>query len=692
MQRRLIAALIAAHSASVSVFADETMDEIIVTGDRSAIAIDADNTLDIAPDTTKLLRKVAGANINHNGALNGIAQYRGMFGPRIHVAVDGSSISSAGPNWMDPPLSYAPAGLLESLTVYRGIAPVSAGQETIGGAIKATTWSGDFTDSDTFENSGRLRLGAASVDDSYQASVATVVANRNHRFKVAVLNESGDDAEFPDGDIIPTEYERERYDLGYGFRTGGHTLQIDVARNETGESGTPALPMDIDHIDADLANVGYSFDGATFDINARVFYSDIEHGMTNFHLRQPPGSPAMWRRNEVTGENRGFALDVSYKSWTFGVDAHYEEHESDISNPNNGMFFVENFNGVERQVIGVFAEREFTLTEQLQLELGVRFNRVEMDADTVDGTPARMTMNGMSPGQMLRDNFNNADRSQTDNNVDWVAKLYFQASDALTYYAGVARKTRSASYQERYLWLPLQATGGLADGRTYTGNIELDAEVAHELELGFDFDNGDLTLSPRVFYRDVDDYIQGTVSNNNPAVMFVNMMNMMNGTNNAAPLEFNNVDAELYGFDMDWSYRFNSNWSLAGIVSYVRGKRDDISDDLYRIAPLNGSVAVHYTANNWGVNLESVLYAKQDKVSDTNSEQETAGYGLLNLGGYWQISEQARLAVGVENVLDKEYSDHLAGVNRVRGNEDIATGERLPGYGRSLFARIDYQW
>ena len=69
-------------------------------------------------------------------------------------------------------------------------------------------------------------------------------------------------------------------------------------------------------------------------------------------------------------------------------------------------------------------------------------------------------------GGMLRDNFNGADRSKTDDNVDWVAKIYYHAADGLRYYAGGSRKTRSPSYQERYLWLPLQSTGGLADGKT----------------------------------------------------------------------------------------------------------------------------------------------------------------------------------------------------------------------------------
>ena len=93
-------------------------------------------------------------------------------------------------------------------------------------------------------------------------------------------------------------------------------------------------------------------------------------------------------------------------------------------------------------------------------------------------------------------------------------------------YLGAGRKTRAPSYQERYLWLPLQATAGLADGRTYTGNLDLQSEVATEVELGLDFERSTFHLSPRLFYRDVADYIQGGESSSLAAVMFVHQEDM----------------------------------------------------------------------------------------------------------------------------------------------------------------------
>ena len=88
---------------------------------------------------------------------------------------------------------------------------------------------------------------------------------------------------------------------------------------------------------------------------------------------------------------------------------------------------------------------------------------------------------------MLRDASTAPIADQDDDNVDLVAKAWYAASDSSSWYAGIARKDRSPSYQERYLWLPLEATAGLADGCTYTGNIELDPETSKQVEFGLDY-------------------------------------------------------------------------------------------------------------------------------------------------------------------------------------------------------------
>lgn len=135
-------------------------------------------------------------------------------------------------------------------------------------------------------------------------------------------------------------------------------------------------------------------------------------------------------------------------------------------------------------------------------------------------------------------------------------------------------------------------------------------------------------------------------------------------------------------------------WALEGTVSWVRGERRDLDDDLYRIAPLNGRVGLGYEAGFWSATVEAELYAEQDRVSDTNAETPSQGYGLLHVHGTYRLpvpGEGARLRFGVTNLLDAEYRPHLNGINRVR-DSDVELLERLPGAGRSVYAEIALEW
>ena len=667
------------------------LEELVVTATHSTRTIDVTDALVISPDVAHLLKKAPGANVNSNGPLTGIPQYRGMYGNRIATSIDGNQLAPSGPNWMDPPISYVVASQLESLEVYRGIAPVSVAQESIGGAIDARADKGSFGRDDSVNVRGRAMGSSQSVNGGYNLNTSVYASNAQHRLKLAGLTEKGDNADFPGGQILPSEYQRDRYDLGYGFRSGAHTLQLDYGHNDTGNTGTPALPMDIRYIRGDLYSVEYQFEPASDRQTRLVLYgSDLDHSMNNYKLRQAP-PPANWRRNIATSNNVGFRLQHRLSddtgSWTLGADGFGADHDANIDNPNNPLFYVVAFNSAKRDVLGLFGERSQLWNERWSGEFGLRYNNVSADAGKVNGTPAMM----MPPAQMLRDAFNSADRSQTDHNLDLVAKTWLKTSTSSSWYLGVAQKTRSPSYQERYLWIPLEATGGLADGNTYTGNIELDPEVSRQLEFGLDYSHQSLTFSPRIFYSKVDDYIQGTPSKVAPAVMFVNMMNAMNGTNNPSPLQFNNVDAELYGFDTDWAWQVSPHWAVSGIVNYVRGKRDDINDNLYRIAPANASLRLDYSASNWSAGIEGIGYDSQDKVSETNREQKSSGYGLVNLSASWQATSALQLALGVNNVFDKQYEEHLGGYNRAT-NPDIDKGSRLPGYGVNGFARAMFMF
>jgi len=229
-------------------------------------------------------------------------------------------------------------------------------------------------------------------------------------------------------------------------------------------------------------------------------------------------------------------------------------------------------------------------------------------------------------------------------------------------------------------WKSGRSTGGLADGNVYIGDINLDPEVSHQVELALNMATSNAYFEPRIFYRDVSDYIQGVPATNPDALAL-----------NPNTLQFANVDATFYGADAAWGYSIDNHWSLGGIISYVRGKRDDISDDLYRIAPLNGTLGLNYDAGSWDVTAEGVFYDSQDKVSATNSESPSSGYALMNLYGKYRVKKNVSLSGGVGNVFDRGFAPHVTGVNRA-GGSDVAIGERVPGDGRNFYLAMRLDW
>jgi iron complex outermembrane receptor protein len=347
------------------------------------------------------------------------------------------------------------------------------------------------------------------------------------------------------------------------------------------------------------------------------------------------------------------------------------------------MFFVQNFNEVERDRLSGFAEWNGAIADNWQMQSGVRLTHVKTDANDVDSNMAAMMM----PVANLRDDFNSADLSQDDTLTEIALNFTRTLSETLDLQLGLARKERAPSYQERYLWLPLEATSGLADGRTYIGNLDLDPETAYQFELGLDWHTPRFAFSPRVFYHHINDYIQGVPSTNSNANMFVAMMMPMA----SSPLQYDNVDAKLYGFDANWLWSLNPEWQLDGTVSYVRGKRRDTDDNLYRIAPLTARTQLSYIQPDWRVGVEAVTVARQNQVSAENDEQKTGGYAIFNLSGQYNVNTSLSIQAGVTNLFDREYQNHLGGYNRV-SNDDIAVGDRLPGYGRSVYAGLNLTW
>lgn len=643
------------------------------------------------PDLADWLTSVPGANVNSNGPITGIAQYRGLYGDRVAASLDGHPVIGAGPNAMDTPLSYSTPLIVDSMTVYRGIAPVSAGINTLGGAVEVKMRKAETMNSENTALSGDIQAGYRSNNSAKTLSAVTNIAKGD----VAVLlygnSQTGDSMESGDGvDISPTDFDKVQLGGDIRYNKDGNEIGLSYHYTDTKDSGTPALPMDIEYIESHRVTLDGAFSLSEWQGEWQLGYIDADHGMTNFLMREN-NDPTRYRRNNATAETSDFKIkltkDFDFGELAFGVDGYFASHDSVITNPNNMMFKVVNFNKVEDNRYGIFTQWQNQF-DQTNVQLGVRFKRAEADAGEVGSSMAMMpNMMGTLAGG-LQDDFNHANRKVSDNNVDIALNTQTKLSTTVSFSAGIGLKNRAPSYQERYLWTPMESTGGLADGHTYIGDINLKSETAYQVDLGLTYQDDKLMLAPHIFYQSIDDYIQGTPLS--MADMSAKMLaNMMSGDTN--PLKFSNVDAELYGVDLNGYYHISDQVELSTIISYVQGERRDIDDNLYRIAPLNGQINLRYNAEDWMVKTSLVMAAKQNDVSSTNNEQKTSGYGVVNIDAQYFVNNDLAIRLGVDNILDKNYQNHLGGYNRVKGT-DIPVMSRLPSEGVSAWAEVTYSF
>ncbi len=663
------------------------MDTIVVTGQRENTthhsSLHAEDVPQVSADTARMISRLPGAALNSNGSLSGQVQYRGASGFRVGTKINQQSFHSGGPNLMDPPMHYAPPVLVDTIQVYRGTADLAFGPSLIGG-VNAQLKSVSYTGSEDIEADYDITAIGRSADSSHALGAVFGAANNRLRAFGLYSTEKGDDKRIPDGEIANTFHEREVYGLGIGMKQGSGDWAFEFRHQETGPTGNPPFAMDIDYVETDFSRIAYTNTFRKTDVKATVSYTDVDHGMNNFEHRPPPPSPMRYRYTTAIAETLGFALDfktdTALREFTYGVDTVAYELDVIINNPGMTAFYVTSLPDVSMQRTGLYLNMEQKAGAGM-VSFGARVDRHESEAGSATTGPAVPPMAGMLAMQ-----FNTSDRDWQDTTTDLLAR-YWISKDNITWRASLARKNRAPTYLERYGWLPIAASAGLADGSNYVGDLELNPERALIAEFGIELLSNNWRFTPTVYYHSVDDFIQGIPYDDTPGVISgpVEMVSAMNG--DPTPLRFANVDADMYGLDADFSYQLAPRWRLDGVASIVRGERRDISDDLYRISPDKLTLGVTYDRSDWSMTLEGVAVSSQKRVSESNSEQTTSGYAILNLHASWQVNDRTFVSAGVENLADREYADHLAGYNRVNAS-DVGLGNRIPGVGRNAYIRV----
>lgn len=684
-----LAAMLLSEPAFAEEATDQSADTIIVTASRTTatdLGLDVEDEISTAPDGAAFLARQPGLALIDNGTLSGQVQMRGLFGERILLRINGQHFASGGPNAMDPVMHYAPMALIDRVEIARGISPVRDGPG-LGGGVNTRLKQARFGEAESASPQIDLTTQYRSVDDS--VAMGGLIGFANDRWRIGAIGswEKGDDTRIPGGRIASTSFKRAVYGVHAGLKAGSGELAVEYRRQDTGKSGNPPFSMDIIYFHTDFLRIG--FEGTLSDslqLETHANYASVDHRMNNYSLR-PVASAAATRQSDTYADTMGADIALRFGSaerhFRIGADFELTDKGFKLYNPLVPAFYIHPLDHARQSRLGGFVEAR-TMMGEIQAELGIRADRHGAQTGvprTGPGVPAGPTN--------LASSFGRSDRDWSGTSIDAALRLWADMGD-LTPRLTLARKTRAPSLVERFSWLPTEASGGLADGNIYIGAPDIRIEKAWVAEVGLDWSGDGTYARPVLFYRLIDDFIQGVPFDATPGILDTPVEMVSAASGDATPLRFANVDARIYGADIAFGTRLAGLLRVDGVVSYVRGKRRDVADNLYRFAPANGRLAVAYDADRWSLAVEGQIVARQRKVSQANSEAPSKGYTLVNITGHWIMRDGLRVDAGIENVFDRYYLDHLSGYNRISGS-DVAVGSRLPGAGRSAFIRLRWE-
>lgn len=706
-------------------------------------------------DVAQMLQDVPGVSFYGAGQVSSLPVIHGLADDRLRVKIDGMDLIAACPNHMNPALSYLDPSQVDTLTVYAGISPVSAGGDSIGGSIIAETKAPEFAAPGT----GHLLKGEVgsfyrSNNDARGANASATFATENINLSYTGAYSKANDyvagKNFKDytatgragkrlgRDVVgSTAYETANHTLGMAVRNANHLFEVKFGYQNMPEQLYPNQRMDLLDNEQKRVNLRWLGKYDWGNVEARAYHETVDHFMDfgrdkRFWYGNATGgpgaldpvpcgvmSPACAQGMPMKTETRttGASLKADIKLGNndlLRVGSELQRFRLDDWWPasGGGMWpgtFV-NINDGERDRKAVFVEWETQHSERWTTLLGLRYERVSMDAGAARGY--NPTSNGAAPmfnyQQRDGDAFNASGRSRHDNNWDFTALTRYQASSAFDMEFGFARKTRSPSLYETYPWSTWQMAALMnnfvGDGNGYVGNLDLDPEKAYTLSATFDWHNADRSrefkLTPHYTY--VDDYIDAV---------------QWNGAANAARtvllrdqftvLRYDNHSARLYGIDLSGRISIGKNslgdFGVKGLVNYTRGKNRKTGDDLYNIMPLNGKLTLTQKLAGWDNALEIIGVSAKRKVSEARNEMKTSGYSLVNLR-FSHAWKQVRLDFGVENLFDRYYEMPLGGAYLGQGTTMSASmnnvpngvvplwGTPVPGMGRSIYAGINVKF
>jgi iron complex outermembrane receptor protein len=637
------------------------LEEVIVTGnvktDPTLTIVKQDFTEKVVQPKSsgELFSDINGFSIIKRGNYAVDPSFRANQYEQLNVQYDGGTKAfHACPNRMDPITTLVNPEEVTKIEIIKGPFSVRYGN-TFGGVINMVTQNGNAT--------GKIFGG--SVSSGYESNGNSFVnilqlSSDMKKFDILADVSYRDYGNYKDGNQneIPSSFSSIGYGIKMGYEfTKNQRLQADFRQNFGRDVLHAGLPMDTDEDNSSIGSLDYMFksnDKVFKGFTAKVYYSYVDHIMSNYRRPSFPTSEAVAKVNATTyGGKLETEWDLSSKWKLFtgidmvnlsrdgGRDRLVKKTMAGVTLPTPLAFYDKIWQDSYNNTFGTFAEAKWFISEKSIVNLGGRVDFVASDAQDLDASFAKL--------------YPNIDK-RNETNFSGTISYKRLISPDYTLEIAFGRGTRSASIEERYI-----AYFNVGrDPYEYIGNPNLKAETNNQFEIGLTgkeklngfFDQ--IKFGGSVYYSIYENYIL--------AVVDETLVRKYNPTTPPIhPKVFRNIDnAFKTGFEVFGDLKFANYFNFLTEVAYVYTENKDFDESLPLTPPLVTRLKLSFEKGKFWTSAQYTLTAEQPKIALSYDEIATQSYEVMDLKAGFKPIESLNIGVGVLNLFDQYYNNHLS--------------------------------
>jgi iron complex outermembrane receptor protein len=154
-----------------------------------------------------------------------------------------------------------------------------------------------------------------------------------------------------------------------------------------------------------------------------------------------------------------------------------------------------------------------------------------------------------------------------------------------------------------------------------------------------------------------------------------------------------NVAAATVGGEIELVRSFFDRWTLDSSFAYTRGRNRSDDLPLAQMPPVEARAALTYAGPRYTVGGLLRWAADQDRVDlgrGNIAGQDVApsdSFTVLSLNGSYRLSSKLNLSMGVDNLLDETYAEHLSRAGAMVAG--YVQSQRIAEAGRTVWLKVD---